>query len=92
MTEFELEQQKIDHGLTVKAFFESEAGVAAIKRAVDRTYAEWADSKTPEERERAWARGRAITDMVNEFSATIAVAETATNMKKHRERVSGQKS
>jgi len=65
----------IQYGNTVRQFITSEAGKAVLHEMGERYVQEWLASESPEGRENAWAKRRALADLQLAFKAVADTGE-----------------
>lgn len=79
-----IEAQEIEDGRRVHAFLHDEAVIKAMARLQQRYTDEWKSGDSPEKREAAWAKQRALDDLQQELEAVVESGKKATIVQSRR--------
>lgn len=79
------EQELIDDGARVRAFVDDPAVKDAIRKVAERFFDEFKASRTPADREMAWAKSAALDALSGELLAVVQNGEIAVRQRQQRE-------
>lgn len=81
----EQEQKEIDAGSRVHAFLQDKDVIEAMARLQRRYVDDWKAGDSPEKRETAWAKQRALDDLRTELEAVVESGKKATIVQSRRQ-------
>lgn len=79
------EQEAITAKRSIEQILVEPAFVEAVKRVEKDVVNEFADSETDEQRRNAWAKARALKEVMTELSATVQRGKVAEKLRERRE-------